>query len=169
MANFVQGSFVVPVTPEDSQVFIKDKFGRIRFTIAPHQVTATFVKNNLIHVKSLGTDNVILIDFGNVDEAKRALPELQSQLDIAKKAPSLQLDPAIIAYIEEYLNGKISFAYHQIIATNSWGVSHSFGYKPNITVTDETFEEIEGLIKYIDNNQLYVKFNQDLTGWVFCS
>lgn len=169
MANFVQGSFVVPVTPEDSQVFIKDKFGRIRFTIAPHQVTATFVKNNLIHVKSLGTDNVILIDFGNVDEAKRALPELQSQLDIAKKAPSLQLDPDIIAYIEEYLNGKISFAYHQIIATNSWGVSHSFGYKPNITVTDETFEEIEGLIKYIDNNQLYVKFNQDLTGWVFCS
>ncbi len=169
MANFVQGSFVVPVTPEDSQVFIKDKFGRIRFTIAPHQVTATFVKNNLIHVKSLGTDNVILIDFGNVDEAKRALPELQSQLDIAKKAPSLQLDPAIIAYIEEYLNGKISFAYHQIIATNSWGVSHSFGYKPNITVTDETFEEIEGLIKYIDNNQLYVKFNQDLTVWVFCS
>lgn len=169
MANFVQGSFVVPVTPEDSQVFIKDKFGRIRFTIAPHQVTATFVKNNLIHVKSLGTDNVILIDFGNVDEAKRALPELQSQLDIAKKAPSIQLDPAIIAYIEEYLNGKISFAYHQIIATNSWGVSHSFGYKPNITVTDETFEEIEGLIKYIDNNQLYVKFNQDLTGWVFCS
>lgn len=169
MANFVQGNFVVPATPEDSQVFIKDKFGRIRFTIAPHQVTATFVKNNLIHVKSLGTDNVILIDFGNIEEAKRALPELQFQLDIARKAPPLQVDPAIIEYIEQYLNGKISFMYHQILATNSWGVSHSFGYKPNVTVTDETFEEIEGLIKYIDNNQLYVKFNQNLTGWVFCS
>jgi hypothetical protein len=169
MANFVQGNFVVPATPEDSQVFIKDKFGRIRFTIAPHQVTATFVKNNLIHVKSLGTDNVILIDFGNTEEAKRALPELQSQLDIAKKSPPLQVDPAIIEYIENYLNGKISFMYHQISATNSWGISHSFGYKPNVTVTDETFEEIEGLIKYIDNNQLYVKFNQNLTGWVFCS
>jgi hypothetical protein len=86
MANFVQGNFVVPVTPEDTQVFIKDKFGRIRFTIAPYQVTATFVKNNLIHVKSLGSDNVILIDFGNVEEAKRALPELQIQLDIARKS-----------------------------------------------------------------------------------
>lgn len=154
MANFVQGNFVIPVTPEDSQVYIKDKFGRIRFTIAPHQVTATFVKNNLIHVKTLGTDNVILIDFSTVEEAKRALPELQFQLDIAKKSPQIETD---------------RFSFHQLFATNSWGVTHSLGYKPNVMVTDEFFEEIEGLVKYIDENHLTVKFNQSVTGWVFCS
>lgn len=165
MANFVQGNFVVPVTPEDTQVYVKDKFGRIRFTIAPHQVTATFVKNNLIHVKTVGTDNVILIDFGNVEEAKKALPELQTQLDIARSDPSLEIDPAIISYIDS----RVSFVHHQVFATSSWGVTHSLGYKSNVTVTDEFFEEIEGLVEYIDNNHLLVTFNQSITGWVFCS
>jgi hypothetical protein len=48
-------------------------------------------------------------------------------------------------------------------------VIHNLGYKPSVSVTDEFFEEIEGLIKYIDDAQLSVKFNQSLTGWVFCS
>jgi hypothetical protein len=169
MANFVQGNFVIPVTPEDTQVYIKDKFGRIRFSIAPHQVTATFVKNNLIHVKTLGTDNVILIDFGNVEEAKRALPELQFQLDIGKKAPSLEIDPAIIEYIQQYVTGKISFAHQQMFATSSWGVTHSLGYRPNVMVTDASFVEVEGLVTHIDTNHLVVKFNQSVTGWALCT
>ena len=173
MANFIQGNFVIPVTPEDRQVHIKDKFNRVRFTLSPTQITAVFVKNNVIHIKSLGTDNVVLIDFSTITEAQNALPELQSQIDIAMKAPSLEIDPALISYIDNYINqlliGKLSFFHHQIMATNSWGVTHSFGFKPNVTVTDETFQEIEGLIKYIDNDSLNVLFNQNLTGWVFIS
>lgn len=169
MANFIQGDFVIPVSPSDNNVQIKDKFKRIRFTLNPHQVTAVFVKNNLIHVKTIGSNNVVLLDFSTFEEAKKALPELQAQIDIGRKSPSLQIDPSIIIYIENYVNGKISFMYHQILATNSWGVTHSFGYKPNVTVTDDFFEEIEGLVKYIDDDQLIVNFNQNVTGWVLCS
>jgi hypothetical protein len=173
MANFIQGNFVNPVAPGDTQVQIKDRFGRIRYTIAPHNVTAVFFKNNLIHVKTLGTDSVILIDFDNFEFAKKALFELQSQIDIAKQAPGLQIDPAITSFIENYINqvlstSGLSSAFHQISATTSWGFTHSLTFVPNVTVTDDSLQEIEGLIAYITNG-VTVNFNQSLTGWIFLS
>lgn len=165
MANFIQGAFVNPVTPEDNTIQIKDRFGRIRYSLAPQQVTAVFVSGNLIKIKKKGTNDIILLDFRSSDEAKLALVELQLQIDAGRNNPPIKVDPTLAAYIDS----KVSFVYHQIYATNSWGVSHSLGYKPNITVTDESFEEIEGLIKYIDNNSFSVDFNQSLTGWVICS
>ena len=165
MANFIQGAFVNPVTPEDNTIQIKDRFGRIRYSVAPIQVTAVFVSGNLIKIKKKGTNDIILLDFRSNDEAKAALIELQTQIDIGRSNPPIKIDPGISTYIDS----KVSFIYHQIYATNSWGVSHSLGYKPNITVTDEYFEEIEGLVKYIDNSSFTVDFNQSLTGWVICS
>jgi len=166
MSNFIQGAFVNPVTPEDNTIQIKDRFGRIRYSIAPIQVTAVFVSGNLIKIKKKGTNDIILLDFRSNDEAKVALTELQIQIDAGRSNPPLKVDPALTAYIDS----KVSFIYHQIYATTSWGVSHSLGYRPNITVTDEYFEEIEGLIKYISlNDSFTVEFNQSLTGWVFCS
>ncbi len=172
MANFVQGRFVIPVTPEDNNVQIKDKNGRIRYTVAPNQITAVFVNANLIKIKKKGTNDIISLDFGSPVEAKIALNELQDQIDIARLAAPLKIDPLVTNYIDSKileLSSKMSFMYHQVSSDDVWSIGHDFGYKPNVTVVDENLEEIEGLVKYIDNDTLTISFNQNITGWVFLS
>lgn len=82
MANYKRGYFVIPVSPTDQVVKIKDKFGDIRFSINPLQVTILYVTNNLVNVKS--GNNLIKLDFADNDEAKIAITELQRQIDIIK-------------------------------------------------------------------------------------
>jgi hypothetical protein len=179
MANFTKENFILPVSPGDSQIFLKDRFGKIRHIISPNKIVATIIRNNLINIRTIGDDD-ILVDFGNVEEAKLSLVILQTQIDIAKKSilsfgatgpigpigptgatgPKGEIGPTGVS---------LYFSYHQILATNSWGITHSLGYNPNVMITNDLLEEIEGLIKYIDNSQLYVKFNQNITGWVFCN
>lgn len=82
MANYKKGYFVIPVSPEDLVVKIKDKFGDIRYSINPLNVSILYVSNNLINVKT--GNNLIKLDFSNNDEAKIAITELQRQIDIIK-------------------------------------------------------------------------------------
>ena len=82
MANYKKGYFVIPVSPEDLVVKIKDKFGDIRYSINPMNVSILYVSNNLINVKT--GNNLIKLDFANNDEAKIAITELQRQIDIIK-------------------------------------------------------------------------------------
>ena len=169
MANFSPGYFIIPVASGDGQIQIKDNSNKIRYTILAHQITASLTRNNLLYIKTIGTNNAILIDFNNINEAKLALTQLQTQIDIAKHAPPLQVDPSINSYIDQQIVKNLSYSYHFIYATTSWGVTHSLGYVPNVYCTDEDMQEIEGLIIYIDSNQLTINFNQNITGWCFCS
>lgn len=81
MANYKQGYFVMPVVETDKSVRIKDKFGNIRVSIDPLLVTIMFVKLNVINVRVSSSSNVILMDFASVDEAKKALVELRTEMD----------------------------------------------------------------------------------------
>lgn len=170
MANFIQGNFVNPVTPEDNNIQIKDRFGRIRYTLAPLQVTVVFVSANLLKVKKKGSDDIINLDFRTTDEAKRALPELQAQIDIGRTAAPLRMDPATQNYIDSKILELSSKMHSNASFTNeSYTFTHNLGYKPNVTVTDSNFEEVDVLIKYIGNDKIEILSNVVFTGWVFCS
>jgi hypothetical protein len=81
MANYKEGYFVIPVGSSDVTVKVKDKFGNIRHSINPLQVTVMFVKVNTINVRTKSSDSVILLDFDNNQNAKIGLVELRTEMD----------------------------------------------------------------------------------------
>jgi hypothetical protein len=81
MANYKEGFFVIPVGELDVTVKVKDKYGNIRHSINPLQVTVMFVKMNTINIRTKSSDNLILIDFDNEKAAKIGLIELRTEMD----------------------------------------------------------------------------------------
>jgi hypothetical protein len=84
MANYKTGYFVIPVNENDKVVKIRDKFGDIRFSINPVNITILYVDGVNINIKSKSSNNKIVIDFATPSEAKIGLTELQYQIDIIK-------------------------------------------------------------------------------------
>lgn len=84
MANYKTGYFVIPVNENDRVVKIRDKFGDLRFSINPVNITILYVDGVNINIKSKSSNNKIVIDFATPSEAKIGLTELQTQIDIIK-------------------------------------------------------------------------------------
>ena len=81
MANYIASYFVIPVSPNDTCVRVKDRLGNIRLSIDPLLVSIMFVKVNVINIRMTSSNNVLYIDFATPDEAKRALVELRTEMD----------------------------------------------------------------------------------------
>lgn len=55
------------------------------------------------------------------------------------------------------------------INTNQVDVVHNMQKFPSVTVIDSAKREFEGLVEYIDNNHLVVRFNFSFSGIVICN
>lgn len=84
MANYSPTNFLVPTSPEDKTIQIRDKSGVVRYNVAPCNVVSSFVFSNLVKVRSLGTDFILTLDFDTVDYAKTALSEFQNRVSLIK-------------------------------------------------------------------------------------
>lgn len=169
MTSYNLDTFVVPASAADKKIQIKDKRGVIRYTLSAHQVVATFQSGNLVKIRTGGNDFMIQLDFSTPTIALEALQLLQAEIDKVRLTTPVSIDKDISNYIDSRIEGTNFFVYHQISSSDTWLANHNMGFKPNITVTDDSFYQIEGLVKHIDNDNVQIQFNQSITGWIIAS
>jgi len=58
----------------------------------------------------------------------------------------------------------LSYQYAQGPASLNWLIIHNLAKFPSVTVVDSAGEEVEGEVKYLDNNSLRVIFSAAFTG-----
>lgn len=157
MANYKKGYFVIPVSPEDLVVKIKDKFGDIRYSINPMNVSILYVSNNLINVKT--GNNLIKLDFANNDEAKIAITELQRQIDIIKGRVTKE-----VAKKEELIN-QLDTAGMDFTSIYETSATASFGTASNNVLESRISQLVQTIKKDIydlkNNASDFVKLNMN--------
>lgn len=63
--------------------------------------------------------------------------------------------------------GDISYRYQQITPVSTWVVSHNLGKYPAVAVVDSAGTSVDGLVEYIDLNQLQITFSAPFAGDAF--
>ncbi len=61
------------------------------------------------------------------------------------------------------------YVHTQISAQNIWTIAHNLGKKPSVTVVDSGDTEVNGLIQYLDDNNLEVIFSNPFGGKAYCN
>jgi hypothetical protein len=161
--------FLLPISEGDTKIFIQDVNGDITFSFNPWRVTSTYYKDVDNYIKLQGTDNPLKVKFRTPKESLEALTILQGALDNLKEDTS-DIPQEIIDYIDtkilEIINNN-HFSFRQQTPSDTWLVNHDIGRKASIMVTNDNLETMVGLIKYIDDDNVEILFNQSVTGWVF--
>jgi hypothetical protein len=176
MANYSINNFIAISTDADKKIQIRDTKSRIRFTLSPHLIVATFIVGNLVKIKIKANDLMIVLDFATPGEALSALQLLQIQVDKVRLTTPVSVDADVASYVNTVVTNATSathstpyFLYQQVVGSNTWLVDHELKMRPNISVYDDNFYEIEGLIRHIDINNSTIYFNQSITGWCICT
>ena len=63
----------------------------------------------------------------------------------------------------------VSKAYRVTPAQSIWTFTHSLGFFPNVTTTNDSNEEIVGTVTYIDIDTLKIEFSSPVSGWAYLS
>ena len=75
----------------------------------------------------------------------------------------INLNPAI------NFNNNSSFEFTQQTPSTIWVIGHNMGIKPNVTTEDLAGNDIQGVIEYVDNNNVRITFNQAVAGKAYLS
>lgn len=62
-----------------------------------------------------------------------------------------------------------NYVYEQTIASDIWTVEHNLGKFPAVEIIDSVGVIMIGIVEYIDNNNLSISFDYELTGKVICN
>jgi len=106
--------------------------------------------------------------------------------NLINNAPSLILDndgivaEVVVADQSNYIanlntddvipvTGDKNFVHNQVVASNSWTVTHNLQKKCAVSVTDSLGNEIVGKVHYDSINQVTIDFNKSITGYVYCN
>lgn len=65
--------------------------------------------------------------------------------------------------------GPQSYIHDQGAAASTWVIAHNLGFYPNVAVVDSGGNEVEGLVRYIDVNNLEIDFTTPFGGKAFLS
>ncbi len=172
MALHDKDTFIRPYSTGDTLIIIQDIEKRVTFEIKPWHVNVLYVAaaSKSITVKLKGSDYQPKITFSLYSEALIALTFLQTAIDLAKGVVDNIPDE-----IRDYIDNQIlivieagKFAFRQSTLSEDWFITeHGMDKKPSVTITNDDFEVIDGYIQYLDDDNINVKFNVPLTGWVF--
>jgi len=167
MAMHNKDTFILPVSPGDDALQIRDINGNITWSIVPHSVTALYVDQNMIKLKSKSSNTIITIHFVSNSDAIIALSRLQLALSQLKSQVS-SIPPDITEYINNVFNTLTipELVYNQVTPSSIWNITHTIPKRPPIHVLNDNFEEIEGVIKFDSVNTIKIYFNTEVTGWV---
>lgn len=56
------------------------------------------------------------------------------------------------------------FEFNQATASNTWNISHNLNKFPSVSISDSGGSEVQGLISYVDNNNLTINFSAPFSG-----
>lgn len=151
-STFTSDTFLLPYVDGERKVQIRNTFGVNTFTIDPCNVVLVYIKDSgrFVSLKSLGSENILQIEFSSGSDASIALNKLQERIDYIKG-----IYPC---------NGSAGFTFIQSLASDVWYINHRLNRRPTVFVMDGNYEEIEGLIRNIDNNNTNIYFNTPVSG-----
>lgn len=69
------------------------------------------------------------------------------------------------------MGGTVSdnYVHVQALQATTWAVIHNLGYRPVVTIKDTDGVTIEGVVNYINDNQLTITFSQAVAGTAYLS
>lgn len=62
-----------------------------------------------------------------------------------------------------------AYVHDQAVPSDTWVITHSLGYRPNVTVVDTGGTNIEGTITYDSSTQITVVFSTSFGGYAYLS
>ena len=75
---------------------------------------------------------------------------------------------AIIPFPDSSTNDK-NFVMQQSVAAVLWSVPHNLNKRCAVQIVDNSFNEIEAKIHWVNNNEVEITFNSPTTGYVYCN
>jgi hypothetical protein len=63
----------------------------------------------------------------------------------------------------------LSYTHQQTSANTVWTINHGLGYRPSVTIFDNTQNEVEGAVTHVDNNNVSLEFSVAITGTAYLS
>lgn len=63
----------------------------------------------------------------------------------------------------------LSYTHTQASASSTWTINHGLGYRPSVTIFDNTATEVEGAITHNDENNVTLEFSVAITGTAYLS
>lgn len=153
----------------DKHVFIQDVNRRIRGKINPWRVTHMYNIKNKVRIQLKASNNIINLKFATIRDAANALIKIQEAIDNLKTKTE-DVPNTIKKYVADQITELGSdkfFMFRQQTPVTTWVIPHNLNKKSSVTVTNDDLEDIIGLVKYIDNNNIEVRFNNPVSGWVF--
>lgn len=155
MAIHNKNNFLFPVRSSDVEVFTKDVNNNSTYAINPNSVVFLQAVDINIVIKTKGTDNIILIPFSTSQEAIQALVLLKTALNqvINANTPIPEIG---------------SFHHIQSVQSTVWTFTHGLDRMTAVSVMNDLFEEIAGLITYVDSDTVSIFFNTPVSGhaWI---
>ena len=96
--SYSYDKFLRPITSTDTNIQILDNSGVVTYTINAFSVVNVMVSNNLLKI-SLKVGKVISINFSTANDAKLAIPRIQSQIDVLIQKVPYSIDKQIQNYV----------------------------------------------------------------------
>lgn len=62
-----------------------------------------------------------------------------------------------------------TYSHIQAVAAAIWSINHNLGFRPNVAITDNGGNMVEGEVVYLNLNQLEIHFNIALQGEAYLS
>lgn len=63
----------------------------------------------------------------------------------------------------------LSYTHEQTSASDTWTIEHGLGYRPSVTIFDNTATEVEGTVIHVDQNNVTLEFSEAITGTAYLS
>lgn len=67
------------------------------------------------------------------------------------------------------VSGDKNFVMNQNVSAVLWSVPHNLNKRCAVQVLDNSFNEIEAEIHWVNDNEVEVRFNKPKVGWVYCN
>lgn len=93
MGAYSKYNFCLPAGPDTVSLTLKDKNGKIKFTLYNNTETSFSANNNIIIIKNDGDTKDIILDFGDSVEAIQALVILNTQFSIIRHNYNIKNSP----------------------------------------------------------------------------
>lgn len=62
-----------------------------------------------------------------------------------------------------------NFVFNQVVPQQEWVVIHNLNKRCSVTIVNDLGEQVFGLVKYDNDNQVSIYFNSLKTGQVYCN
>jgi len=96
---------------------------------------------------------------------------LQDVIEILIPQPQAVVDQVLVVATSGGVTGLTALAYNhrQLVASDTWTITHSLGFYPNVTVVDSANSLVEGEIAYTNRNSLIATFSASFSGNAYLS